>query len=286
MIKNEKIIIRYIPDFRNYDTKHLLKGGMHREGKKLLTVRKQNGAVIPYLPNGEPFLTDKEIKEIKGVLGTNIDLGLGGSFWKDNENLQLVLVNGDVVLDMKNVYACLKYKIAQQYDMVIAPSWKERDKLPTYRWAIIKENEQTNSSIEELSFKKRAYKAYGKYEDNRDYLTYIYYKMEDKLVAPNVTMDTIHSWFNDLIDKKVEIFVKFVEDELLYEKSLVFAAWQEGIIQRSNNGFIYDNGEKSVVLTTDDYQGIDSAAAFLSELKNQHVKLEIEGNLNNKRSKK
>lgn len=281
VLRNEKVIIRFIPKNDRYGNKHLLKGGMHRDGKQVLTPWRLNGVIREYNTDGSLFLTEREINSLSAALGYSIAYS-NEKFWS-SPNLHLVLVNGDTVLDLRNPFDYIKLKIAYSYDLKIAKSWAERNTILTYKWAIIRDNEDVDESLNNLNINKKAYMLYGKYENNKQILLYLYHKLEFKHADPNIKLKTLQSWFDELIEKKTKLFVTYIEDPLIEEKTLIYRAIREGLLIKTTNDIL----RYGDVLLTEDTAlgGEDVAAAYISKNINQNVKFELTAKITENESK-
>ena len=276
ILRDEKVIIRFIPKNDRYGVKHILKGGMHRDGKQVLTPWRLNGRIREYNDDGTPFLTYEELKSLEQALGYPIPYS-NEEFWS-SPNLHLTLVNGDTTLNLRDPFDYIKLKVAYSYSLKIAKSWAERDNQLTYKWAIIRDNEDVDESLNNINVNKSAYMLYGKYETNQRVLSYLYFKLEFKHVDPNIKLKTLQSWFDEILEKKTRLFVKYCEDNLLEEKALIYHASRNGLLVKGGNDILFYGDIK---LTDDNaIGGEDAAAAFISRTINQNVKLEITGKMN------
>jgi hypothetical protein len=275
VLKDEIVIIRFIPKNDRYNSKHILKGGMHRDGKQVLTPWRLNGRIREYNSDGTVFLSKEELESLGQTLGYPIPYS-NEQFWS-SPNLQLTLVNGDTKLDLKNPFDYIKLKIAYSYDLKIAKSWAERDDQLTFKWAIIRNNEDVDESLKNINVNKTAYMLYGKYENDKRILSYLYYKLEFKHVDPNIKVKTLQAWFDEILEKKTRLFVKYCEDPLLEEKALVYHAARNGLLIAGGNNILFYGDTK---LTDDSEGGEDVAAAFIAKTRNQQIKLELMGKMN------
>ena len=270
VLTNKKVIVRYIRDNSRYSGKHLLAGGMHKDGGKILTIRRENGVILP-------FLTDLEFKSLSKALG-DISYTNDG-FWKADGRFDVKMINGDIILDLTNPIDYIKWKFLQKYDMLIAPSWGKRKDLLTYKWAFIEDDTDGNMALQDMNITAQAYMLFGKYSNDKKTLAYLYWKLEGKFVDPNIKIEILKSWFKPIMDSKATLFVRFAEDVLLDEKKIIFLAKQQGIIRgEGTNGVLYYGDKK---LTENPLTGGDDVAAeFISKISNQPIKMEIMAKLN------
>mgnify|MGYP000226795369 CR=1 FL=1 len=266
VLKDEKVIVRYIRDNNRYTGKHILAGGLHKDCGTTLTIRRKNGRVIN-------FLSDEEVDALSIQLG---DISPSNEeFWKDT-NLEVKLVNGDIILDLSDPIDYIKWRNLQQYDMLIAPSWGERSNMRTYRWVFVYNNDDADSANQELDLKMKSYMLLGKHETNIQIMSYLYFKLVGKLIDPKTKVSTIRGWFKDVLDNQTAMFVKFAEDKLLEEKAIVFHALRNGVLSKSGDMIYY--GDKKL---SDDPKicNTDIAAEFISTVDNQQIKLELKAKI-------
>jgi hypothetical protein len=271
MIKKEKITVRYIRDFTRFKGEHLLSGNLHDNAQKTFTIRRRNGYVIP-------FLTEEELEDLKALLpGEDISYG-NEKFWGDSK-FYITLTKNDTTLDTSNPIDYIKYRALQQspYDQIIAPSWKQRNDLKTYKFAIIKDTEDADSMVQDMSVMQSAWTAWGKYEDDFNTLSYLYHKLRQKTIPKGTKLHVVKAWFKDILEKDAGLFVKYSkEDSLLATKVIVFHATNADILRKEDDLYYFGN----VRLSEDPRGGgFQAAAEFLANPKNQLIKFEIESKL-------
>jgi hypothetical protein len=270
VLTNKKVIVRYIRDNSRYNGKHILAGGMHKDGGKTLTIRRENGLIIP-------FLSALEFKSLSSHLG---DISYtNDSFWKADGRFDVKLINGDIILDLSNPIDYIKWRFLQKYDMLISPNWESRKNMITYKWAFIEDDADGNMALQDMNITAQAYMLFGKYSNDKKTLSYLYWKIESKYVDPTIKIELLKSWFKPIMDNKATLFVRFAEDVLLDEKKTIFLAKQQGIIRQEGSSNVLYYGDKKL---TDNplVGGDDVAAEYISKIPNQPIKMEIMAKLN------
>lgn len=264
VLRNEKVIVRFIRDNSRYNGKHILAGGMHRDAGMTLTVRTKNGRVIP-------FLSEEEVEALSGPDRLGDISWTNNTFWRDS-SLEIRLINGDVILDLTDPTDYVKWRILQTYDLLIAPSWDKRNDIATYRWVLVQNNEDADSANQELDVHIKAFELLTQYTDNAPVLEYLYYKLEGKVIASDTKKATIRGWFLDILKTKTGKFVKLAEDKLVEENALVYKAIRMGIIRKVGEAYYYGD-EK---LTDSPLENTaDKAAEYISTVDKQAIKFEI-----------
>lgn len=269
VLKNEEVIVRYIRDNSKYNGKHILAGGLHKDGGKILTIRRVNGRIVP-------FLDQNEIEALSINLGENLSWS-NDLFWK-NPDFEVKLINGDLRLNLADPIDYIKWKYLQKYDLLIAPSWERREEIATYRWVFVYNSDDADSANQELDTTMQIWMQFGKIEKDVKTLSYLYNKLEGKLIDPNTKPAVIRGWFKDVISKKGTLFLKYATDTLLDERVIIFHAKRAGLITKAGEMFYY--GDKK--LSSDPKFGSEDAAAeFIGLIENQDIKLELMAKLNN-----
>jgi hypothetical protein len=270
-MKNEVIVIRHIKDFTNHSGSHILSGGLHDNASKTLTIIRRNDLIVP-------FLDKDEIAQIKQALPGQ-DVGYNNdAFWRDGR-LQLTLTKGDVKLNLSDPIDFIKYKMLScyPYTELVAPTWKERADKKTYKFAIIREAEDSDSLVQDMNVLQRAWAAWGKYEDEPKVLSYLYYKLRQKTIDKKTKAHIVKAWFKEVLEKDALLFVKYSkDDELLETKVIIFHALNEGVVTSEKN-VLYFEGTR---LSDDPKgEGFDGAAAFIAKPANQELKFRIEAKI-------
>lgn len=262
VLRDEQVIVRFIRDNSRYTGKHILAGGLHKDCGTTLTIRRKNDRVIP-------FLTSEEVEALETRLG---DISWSNEkFWKDS-SLETKLVNGDIILDLKDPIDYIKWRNLQQYDLLIAPDWEARKQNRTYRWVFVYNTDDADSANQELDMKMRSYLLLGKYETNLKIMSYLYYKLAGKIIDPKTKLSVIRGWFKDILDTKTSMFVNYAEDKILEEKAIIFHSLRAGLVTKSGDMYYYGNTK----LSEDPKIGsADAAALFISLVENQDIKLEL-----------
>ena len=282
-LRNERIIVRHIPKETGIvsNPKHVLYGGMAESAVRTF--------VVPKLASGMyvNVLTDKEktfLEEIMGLEYNALSIYKKvDNFWDDANEIGIArvrLIKQDNYFDLANPEDFIKYKILLANKDFIAPSIKVLQDMPkvTYQFVIIAEGEETKSAKDNMSFTMRAYKEFGKVEDNIDILRTIVETIDGRPTAPTVKLEFLQTKINNLIQADSKMFCSVITDPALETKVLIKRAIEAGIISNRGN-YLYYKVDNTPLCETNEEPTLNIAAKYLNSPKRQDLKFLIQGKL-------
>lgn len=276
-LRNEKIIVRHVPKESGIVTNpnHILYGGMAESAVKYFT--------IPQLESGRltNVLTDEEKEFLEYIMG--LEYNALSVYKKENNywsNRQVRLLKQDNILDLSDPEQYIKYKILLSNKDEIAPSLQALQDSPkaTYKFVLIKENEETTSARKEMSATMQAYMEYGKYEDDADTLRTIIETIDGRPLAVNTKVEFLQTRINKLIQADAKLVLKVIKDPLLATKVTIKRAVEAGLIS-NRGGFFYLREDGSPLCSNNEDPTFNMAAKFLASPKNQPIKFSLEAKL-------
>jgi len=283
-LRNEKIIVRYIPKANSLITnpKHVLYGGMAEGAKKTFVVpRLSSGTFVNVLTKAEKaFLEDYMGLEYNALSVFNKH----NNFWDDSNDegiSSVTLLKQDNYFNLSDPEDYIKYKILLANKDYIAPSLHELQDKPkaSYQFVIISSGEETKVAKRNMSNTMQCYKEFGKIEDNIDILRLIVETIDGRGTAPNTKLDFLQARVNDFIQADSKMFLKVVTDPLLSTKVLIRKSIDKGLILQRGNYLYLKNGNIPLCEHNEE-PTLNIAAKYLNLPKNQEIKFSLEAKLN------
>lgn len=278
-LRNERVIVRFKPKqgwMGITNPKHVLSGGL-AEGAVVTYV-------VPRLSSGMfvNVLTDKEKKCLEEIMGLEYNaLSIykkENNFWDDsNENgiSRVRLLKQDNYFNLADPEDYIRVKILLANKDYIASSLQELEDHPksTYRFVIIRENDETKSASKMMNTTMNCYKEYGKIEDDKDTLRAIIEIIDGRPTSATSKLEFLQTKVNSLIQNDPKMFLKVATDQYLPIKVLIKKAVEKHVIQNRDSHFYY----RGFPLCNDNEEStLNIAAKFLSLPKNQDLKFSIE----------
>lgn len=275
-LKNETVVIRHIPKFNNgiTDKRHPLYKGM-LEGAEIKIQPKmlRNGSYTNILTKEE-----KEFLENYLNKGEN-DLSIyNKEYW---DNFFVSLSKDDTLLDLSDPYDYIKYKVLATHIDLVAPNLDEQYRKASYKFVIIKQNEEDNQRKTKINKKSRAYMKYGVIENDKPALLYTIKVLTGRTPATTSKILTLQTKVGELVEEETDSFLKLVDDADFSMKVFIDEGIRAGaILRRSDELYTVDN---KPLLVSGDKATLEQAVKFLNSPANQEVKFAIEARINNAR---
>lgn len=269
-LPNKKVTIKHIPRKTplapDASPTHVAYGGMlSGASTKYSAPLQRNGDVKNVLTNEE-----KEVLEEM----TGLKLSIYGDFW-DNFYVTLRRDDASNVLDLSNPTDYIQYKILCAYSGTsIAPSWADRNRILSYKFAITEPEELTIDTNKRYNLKKEAFKIYGRIENTRDTLISVLRLLENKNVSDKTSIDRIQEKVLDYVDNDSAKFLSVVNDAKFETKALLMEAVNQGIIKRTGNKYVTVDGLE--LCESGEVPLFTNAVNYLDSNKNQDVRSLIE----------
>lgn len=284
-LTNERVIVRYIPKetVMVKNPKHVLYGGLAENAT--ITY------VVPILTSGlyVNVLTDNEKNFLENVMGLDSNaLSIyrkENNFWDDSNEegiSKVTLTKQDNYFDLSSPSDYIKYKILLANKDYIAPSVKALQDNPkaTYRFVIIRENEEISEAKTTMNATMECYMEFGKVSEDKDILRVIIETLDGRPTAANSKLDFLKTKVNSLIQSNPKTFLSVIKDPMLKTKVLIKKAIEAGIIQNRGNQ-LYLRADNTPLCEYNEEPTLSIAAKYLNNPKHQDVKFAIEAKLKN-----
>ena len=285
-LRNEKICVRYVPRQSHMvtDPKHILYGGMADDAVKTFVVPKlTTGTYVNVLTNSEMAFLEEYLGMDKGTLSV---YKKQDNFWSDAnpQGINKVrLRKQDNYLDLSVPEDYIRYKILLANKDFIAPSIQALEDKPkaTYQYVIIAGSEQVSSAKKNMDITRECYMEFGKIEKDVETLMTVVELLDGRNVAPNTSIDFLHTRIDAFIQSNPKSFLKTVKDETLPTKVLIRRSINTGgIIKRGD--YLYLKSDGKPLCEDKEEPVLSTAVKFLNNPRNQAIKLGLEALLNTK----
>ena len=283
-LRNEKICVRYVPRQSHMvtDPKHILYGGMADDAVKTFVVPKlTTGTYVNVLTNSEMAFLEEYLGMDKGTLSV---YKKQDNFWSDAnpQGINKVrLRKQDNYLDLSVPEDYIRYKILLANKDFIAPSIQALEDKPkaTYQYVIIAGSEQVSSAKKNMDITRECYMEFGKIEKDVETLMTVVELLDGRNIAPNTSIDFLHTRIDAFIQSNPKSFLKTVKDETLPTKVLIRRSINTGgIIKRGD--YLYLKSDGKPLCEDKEEPVLSTAVKFLNNPRNQAIKLGLEALLN------
>lgn len=279
-LRNEKICVRHIPRQSHMitDPKHILYGGMADDAVKTFVVPKlTSGTYVNVLTNSEMTFLENYFQMEKGTMSVYKKTD---NFWSDANPQginKVKLRKQDNYLDLSLPEDYIKYKILLANKDFIAPSLQVLEDRPkaTYQYVIIEGTEQVSSAKKHMDITRECYMEFGKIEKDTETLMTIVELIDGRNVAPNTSLDFLHTKIDSYIQSNAKGFLRTVKDETLPTKVLIRSSVNAGnIIKRGDYYYLKSDGSP---MCEDKEEPILSVVVkYLNNPRHQDIKLGLE----------
>lgn len=275
-LPNRKIIIRYIP--RNNPmvdsnvNNHIAQGGALEGATFAYSAPLQKNGTV------KNILTNEEKEHLEQITGLN--LSVYGDFW-NTFRVSIRKSKTGHELDLSNPIDYISYKLLQSLNTTeIAPSWAERNKILSYRFAITEEDEMTVTKKVDFNIKREAFKAYGRIENEADKLITILKLLSNAPVSKNTSLLTLQEKVSEYVDNAPAKFLSVVNDEAFDTKMLILEGVDKGYIAKTGNRYTTTDGLE--LCESGEIPTLQNAVRYLDSPANQDVRSLIEAKINQK----
>ena len=275
-LRKERIEVRFVPKLGKIDNpKHVMFGGMAEGAIKMYTV--------PMLQSGQyvNVLTNDEKAYLEDIMG--LEYNALSIYKKENnywDNFFVRLTKQSVYLDLSNPDDYIKYKVLLANKDFIAPSLQalEDNRKATYQFVLVQEGEETSKANKNMSYTMQCYMEFGKIQDNFDVLRTLVELLEGKPVAKTTKIDFLKERVNNLIQADAKVFLKTIQDPMLYTKVTIKKAIEAGVIS-NRGGMLYLKSDGTPLCGDNEEPTLNVAAKFLNHPKRQDLKFSIEAKI-------
>jgi hypothetical protein len=196
-----------------------------------------------------PFTNDekKKIEEIYGYEENTLSVYNKKS---PVHEISVRLSKDPILLDLANPEDFIKYKILLTNSELICPSVREVKNKQTYKYYIEDQDEVNQITKTATSKIQKAWKAFGKMEEDRTKLTSFLKTFNLVIGKPipkidnNTKLDFLQSQVADIVQNKTDQFITIIENEDYDTLLLVASALDAGVIKREGTKHSLASGEK------------------------------------------
>ncbi len=273
-LPNKTILVKFIPRanpmVNSNVLNHIAEGGM-LEGAvcRYSAPLQKNGTV-------KNVLTTVEKEALEAITGFN--LSVYGDFWK---TFRVALYKNKLgnPFDLSNPVDYISYKLLQSYSTTeIAPSWSDKDKYISYKFAITEEDELVTNKKKSFNIKRDAYKAYAKIESDDEKVLGILKLLVNAPISKNTSPKVLRDKLEDIIDNEPQKFLSVVNDNGLDTKMLLLKGVEKGYIVKTGNRYTTKDGLE--LCEAGEIPLFANAVKYLDANKNQDVRSLIEAKIN------
>jgi hypothetical protein len=238
-LPNETIEIRFISKQRGNitDTRHPLYGGMLKSAHKTYRPQKlENGNYKNVLTNAE-----------KECLEKILDLPENGlSVYKREDNywdrVKVIVPKEGISMYLGDPEQYIKFKVLTGYVDEIAPSIDKVDDKRTYKFVIVRKDDEAKSSLKKFDLTREAYKLLGKIEDNREAMM-DFLRVDGIKVAEDTTREWMAAEISKMVVDNPKKFVEILKDPSYPTKVLLFKAIHAGEVYKKGGFYVSKDGE-------------------------------------------
>jgi hypothetical protein len=272
-LPDEKIQVRFIKKQSGYikNPSHVAYGGM-LEGTMVSLPAKEDraGNYIPVLSKDEQAGLEKLMQVDEGYLSPHKVIN---NFW---DTQTVGLSKEGLHLDLNNPYDFIKYKMLLTYEDYISPSIHDTHTKRSYRFELVRKEDENMASKAKIDYKRKAYMILGKIEDSREALAGAVRILSGRTVS-TTNHDFLISEVGELIEQDSKRFVTLLEDPLYKIKLFIEMAISAKQITKNRNRYASNDGVE--LCEEGEVPTLDNTIKFLSHDKNQDIKLAIEAGM-------
>ena len=212
-------------------------------------------------PDEEAFFESKESR--LGFEKGKLSIYKEPNYW---DSFEMILKGGGTPLNLNDPMDYLRYKFLLAQKDIIAPSWEDRFKKGTYKYAVVDEDIISQERVEQRNKQRDAERFFGKIEDIPekmiDFLN-MYYKGK-KAVSENSKRTFLVATIDEIIENDLPGFLKIAQDPHYEIKSFINRCIRRDLIVQESAGVYYIQGEE-------DRFSLTELVTFLSAKKNQSI---------------
>lgn len=269
ILKNKKILVKFVGKRTGFNTQpgHVLSGG------KLQGTYTRFTAPMAKSGTFKEFLKPDAVKFYSDRLGKDVSF-TNKEFWED---FSISLTKEDMPLDLSDPMQSLQYEALHHYPSIVCDKPEDLTKRSTYQWCLYNTDDEMSVKKLELDSQRKAYINFGRYENNRDVLAYIYKFIEGRIVSRETAITDLQAKFLDILAKNHIKFNNLVDDVLLEEKVIINTAYELGILNEKSGE--YSDIKSGKKLCNAGRATLQVAADYIAEGINQDLRLELEARI-------
>lgn len=223
-----------------------------------------------------PFKTIEERTALEKMLNLE-EGGLSehrNDFW---DRCFVILKKSDVVLDLSQPMDYIRYKILLQYPDLVAPSYKDRNRVASIKYYMVEENEINVEKSKEADVKAEAYAKYYQLSQEKQDMLDVLLAINRKITLRSCKTEWLKATLMDMVESDPAYFLSIVKDKDFKYKALLGALVNNGLVSLSHGLYVTIDGAP---LAADNEQATyENAVNFLKDKKNQSVVLPLKDRL-------
>lgn len=273
-LPSKKIVIKFIPRSNpmidSNVSNHIAEGGMLTGATCSYSAPIQKNGTV------KNILTNEEKEHLESITGLN--LSVYGDFWKTFR----VIIRKDKLgheLDLTHPMDYISYKVLQSLSTTeIAPSWQDRNKILSYRFAITEADEMTENKKKDFNVKREAFKAYGRIESSNEKLAGVLKLLSNAPISKNTSLAVLQDKVSEYVDNEPAKFLSVINDAAFETKMLILAGVENGYINKTGNRYTTVDGLE--LCEAGEIPTMPNAVKYLDANKNQDIRSLIEAKIN------
>ena len=239
---------------------HIISGGMLESAvSKYVVPLSKRGGLVNVLTNEE-----KEYFEHK-LNGAN--LSVYGDFWYKQF---VLLTKQDTIFDLSNETDYLQVAILKANKREVVSGYAHRNDRVSYKFMIVEEGEELKDSKKKFDVKKKAWKEYGRIEDQKDLLVGVLKLIEKKPISTNTSIEWLQGKVESHVDSNPKSFLNIILDPSFETRLLINKAIDAQLIIR--NGNLYSTIDGLELSEEGELPTFSIAVRYLEQPKNQSVR--------------
>ena len=272
-LKNETVIVRYIPNGKFPNPKHVFHGGLAQNGVFSYCVPSlENGTLKNPLSKSEKAWFEQALGLEKNAL--SVYKQGKENFWSTANPKgigSVELKKQDNYFDLSNPTDWLKLRILQMHPEEIAMSYKDIQDNPAtdYKFVVVHDASEAEVKKNKQYYTKESWKLLGKIEENKWAMKFIIERLEGRPLSSNTKLDILSTRCGDLIEANATKFYAIITDELFETKVMMSRCVEEGYLSRRNGYYYTKEGEP--LCGPNQNSSEDVAAKYLNLPKNQDL---------------
>ena len=272
-LKNETVIVRYIPNGKFPNPKHVFHGGLADKGVVSYCVPSlENGTLKNPLTKAEKVWFEQTLGLEKNALSVYKEGKV--NFWSTanpNGIGSVELKKQDNYFDLSNPRDWLKMRILEMHPDEIAMSYKDIQENPAvnYKFVVVHDASEAEVKKNKQYYTNESWNLLGKIEENKWAMKFIIERIDGRPISSSTKLDVLSTRCGDLIESNATRFYAVITDEYFETKVLMNRCVEEGILSRRNGYYYTKEGEPLCGPNQNSTE--DVAAKYLNLPKNQDM---------------
>jgi len=269
-LQNKKVLVKFVGRKGGFNNQkgHVLEGG------KMQGTYTRFGAPMNSSGSVKDFLSKDEVEFFSNALGEDVS-SKNKEYW---DNFGIALTKEDMILDLSDPMQMLQYKALHEYTQKVCTNPTDLTRRATYQWCLYNTDDEVTSKKNELDTQQKAYINFGRIQNNRDILAYLYRNIEGRIISRETSLVDAQTKFLEILgDKRNVKFNLLLQDPLLEEKVIINTAFELGILSEKSGEYTdIKSGKK---LCDEGKANEQTAAEFLASAMHQDLRIELEARI-------